>query len=718
MGLLPNITENIIKVQAAEIPIAQFATKDQLLSNFKMDGSVGSKLGRLKFGANGWTWFIAGAEDTNTLALLSTDYYGTSTFGVDSRYSRSSIKNILADKTLDGNTTYFSESEKALMKETTVSTLEYDQADTDEKRTVTGKLYLPDAFDRYSSNDTKIYVGTENNIAVNISYLTLANGFHAGGIWLRSPSGRSNEDVLMALSSTNVSPLNVQFGLYVVPAFHLDMSSVLFASAVPEASSEGSLPIQSSMTIRYASTALGNATISPARKSIVVRGTGERTYLVVQNAEGAWAKDVSNVSDTFRVLANDVTINGKTLSSFSDCKVWLEKTNPIERITTATMAVQEIGNKVVVTPGSNMTKADGSGEAVQTNLEGAMTNVVYKVDAGYYFPEDYTVSTTNGLTVTRNDFTQITVSGTPTADTTVTLVSPTKKSTQAAPTGLSDGINKIVGTTTEMEYASSVDAVTWATCSNSSTDASAGVWYVRYKETPTKEAGAPMAVTVTMPIPKYLVTIENDGNGTALANVNESEAGANISLTATANVGYEFKEWQVVSGGVTITNNSFVMPSNEVVVKAIFIEKKTEERKAYEILEGKDQTVILGHNTSPFIRVNADYSKFVSVAFDGTILSEGQYITQSGSTIITLKNEFIETLALGKHTITIQFTDGTAQTSLFIKKAESGTEDGKDDVPKTGENDNVVWLYVSALISGGVLVASNLKIRKIKFNKK
>ena len=72
--------------------------------------------------------------------------------------------------------------------------------------------------------------------------------------------------------------------------------------------------------------------------------------------------------------------------------------------------------------------------------------------------------------------------------------------------------------------------------------------------------------------PEYTVTVQNDGNGTAAADMNAAIPGTEITLTATANEGYRFKEWQVVSGGVTITDNRFTMPTSDVVVKAIFEE--------------------------------------------------------------------------------------------------------------------------------------------------
>ena len=70
----------------------------------------------------------------------------------------------------------------------------------------------------------------------------------------------------------------------------------------------------------------------------------------------------------------------------------------------------------------------------------------------------------------------------------------------------------------------------------------------------------------------YTVTVSNDGNGTGTATPSTAAAGTTITLTATPNKGYHFKEWQVISGGVTIKDDKFTMPDNNVEVKAIFEE--------------------------------------------------------------------------------------------------------------------------------------------------
>ncbi|MCO7111007.1 hypothetical protein NIA69_20245 [Gemmiger formicilis] len=68
----------------------------------------------------------------------------------------------------------------------------------------------------------------------------------------------------------------------------------------------------------------------------------------------------------------------------------------------------------------------------------------------------------------------------------------------------------------------------------------------------------------------YTVTVSNDGNGTGAATPSTAAAGTEITLTATPNTGYHFKEWQIISGGVTIKDDKFLMPNDNVEVKAIF----------------------------------------------------------------------------------------------------------------------------------------------------
>ena len=59
-------------------------------------------------------------------------------------------------------------------------------------------------------------------------------------------------------------------------------------------------------------------------------------------------------------------------------------------------------HSVTITAGDHMTKTADSGEASQTDLTGAMTDVVYTADNGYYYPTDYSVAEVSGIKVTRD----------------------------------------------------------------------------------------------------------------------------------------------------------------------------------------------------------------------------------------------------------------------------------------------------------------------------
>lgn len=78
----------------------------------------------------------------------------------------------------------------------------------------------------------------------------------------------------------------------------------------------------------------------------------------------------------------------------------------------------------------------------------------------------------------------------------------------------------------------------------------------------------------------YAITVSNDGNGTGAAKVGGENAdkaveGATVTLTATPTGDYAFKQWTVVSGGVTLSSTTanpatFKMPAKAVEIKAEF----------------------------------------------------------------------------------------------------------------------------------------------------
>ena len=178
---------------------------------------------------------------------------------------------------------------------------------------------------------------------------------------------------------------------------------------------------------------------------------------------------------------------------------------------------------VTINAGENMSLS--SGNANQSDLSGAMTATVYTAADGYYFPTDYAVEEVNGISVTRNSYTQITVSGTPTANTAITLAPATAKTKPAAPTGVigvacttsdnNDG--KLRNVTAAMEYKKSDDS-SWTDCGGTEvTGLADGTYYVRVKATGTALASDYVEVTVaeyTAPIHIHSWAEDWSKNGT------------------------------------------------------------------------------------------------------------------------------------------------------------------------------------------------------------
>lgn len=144
----------------------------------------------------------------------------------------------------------------------------------------------------------------------------------------------------------------------------------------------------------------------------------------------------------------------------------------------------------------NMTRLTSSGAESQQNLTGEMKPVVYNANSGYYFPDTYPLTVKNGISITRNSPTQITVSGIPTGNTSIDITAASVKPTPEAP-DVKAGAYKIIGTTTQMQYSDSSSPNNWYPCDDEETLVSAGIKNVRYKETSSNKAGKITQIEVT-----------------------------------------------------------------------------------------------------------------------------------------------------------------------------------------------------------------------------
>ena len=108
--------------------------------------------------------------------------------------------------------------------------------------------------------------------------------------------------------------------------------------------------------------------------------------------------------------------------------------------------------------------------------------------------------------------------------------------------------------------------------------------------------------------------------------------------------------------------------------------KKLPAPVSYLILEGANSTWRKGSLTGLSFRSSADVAKFDGVTVDGTAIGAGCYSAELGSTSITLRAEYLETLPAGSHTLVIKAIDGTADTSFTVLEAETAEPDGSNVV--------------------------------------
>ena len=127
---------------------------------------------------------------------------------------------------------------------------------------------------------------------------------------------------------------------------------------------------------------------------------------------------------------------------------------------------------VNVTAGANMKVTSGS--TTQSDLlVQEMTPVVVTADNGYYFPTDYTVAEKDGVKVTRNSASQVTVSGMPCFNVDITLSDATAKTQAAAPsavfTATGSDTGKLTDVDSSMQYSLDKGA-TWKNINGSSAE--------------------------------------------------------------------------------------------------------------------------------------------------------------------------------------------------------------------------------------------------------
>ena len=88
----------------------------------------------------------------------------------------------------------------------------------------------------------------------------------------------------------------------------------------------------------------------------------------------------------------------------------------------------------------------------------------------------------------------------------------------------------------------------------------------------------------------------------------------------------------------------------------------------YKIIEGANGTWTQNSDGTLTFRANGDFSKFTGVKVDGTLIDAKNYTAVSGSTVITLKADYLKTLSGGTHKITVVYTDDECSANFEVRK--------------------------------------------------
>lgn len=118
------------------------------------------------------------------------------------------------------------------------------------------------------------------------------------------------------------------------------------------------------------------------------------------------------------------------------------------------------------------------------------------------------------------------------------------------------------------------------------------------------------------------------------------------------------------------------------------------------IIEGAGSSYTQGSGNTIYFRSSDAFANFQKVMVDNAELSADCYTATEGSIIITLKPEYLSTLAAGAHSISIVSANGVATANFEVQTAVS---------PKTGDNGQAALWITLLILSCGALTAVGIR---------
>jgi tetratricopeptide (TPR) repeat protein len=146
------------------------------------------------------------------------------------------------------------------------------------------------------------------------------------------------------------------------------------------------------------------------------------------------------------------------------------------------------------------------------------------------------------------------------------------------------------------------------------------------------------------------------------------------------------------------------------------LDKLTAAAVAYDIIKGDGSEWKEDSNETLSFTANGDISRFLGIGINGKTVDPKHYEVKAGSTIVTLKQDYLDTLEAGKYTITFLYTNGETEGTFIVEAVEEETvpptteETKPGTVPETGDDANVMlWFSLMIVSSAAILVLLSYK---------
>ena len=158
-----------------------------------------------------------------------------------------------------------------------------------------------------------------------------------------------------------------------------------------------------------------------------------------------------------------------------------------------------------------------------------------------------------------------------------------------------------------------------------------------------------------------------------------------------------------VSNNISINGNAPEEVFDGSSIHTWFIAKVQAQSTTYKILSDK-QTYILNSNNAISITADGNLNKLTGIMVDGILISSENYDLENGSTVLTLKSSYLDTLSVGNHTLEFVYSDGSVETLFAVSNAKDKVlASNKNTInPQTGDN---VMCYISMLGLSVIVIA-------------